>query len=162
MHSQMNEDRTKSGSETSPTQSEQVGVPSTPGSASPSQEDNYQRPQQVNESLTFTTVPDSNNGKTKQVDWTDERGMKHRVTLPSRANNDSAPRGILVGPPDLSTLRLPEDIEVKLSNELASRGLFQYSDISRHRDQAQAAILASIRLDVDLLMAAYFNQNSKQ
>lgn len=95
----------------------------------------------------------------RQIDSTDARGLQRRIELPDDASDDEINAGILVGPPDLSPLDLPPDLEVRLNAELWNRGLFTYADVLRKRNELLAAWQAVLRVDVTRLMALYAGSN---
>lgn len=55
--------------------------------------------------------------------------------------------GIRIGPPDLESLNLPLEIEVKLNNQLFERNLITWSDVRQRPDEIKAALSAALKLD---------------
>lgn len=89
------------------------------------------------------------------VDYRDAEGRTVRVLLPEEADDSDAPIGLVVGPPDLTALGLPTAIEVRLNNELHSRGLFTLHDARRRFRDLEAAVRAALRFEVSRVMAMY-------
>lgn len=89
-----------------------------------------------------------------KVDYQDESGRKWVVLVPQGREEDAA-MGIPVGPPDLKSLELPEEIEIRLNNLLHARGMLTWNDIRHNIPGVKAAILAAIRLDVTRLTNLY-------
>lgn len=85
---------------------------------------------------------------------------KYSVVVPDGAPENTWKYGIVVGPPDLSELGLPYDIEVRLHNELHNRGLIKLADASRGPQNLQGAIMAALRVDVQRLLQIYEEANS--
>lgn len=89
------------------------------------------------------------------VDWSDDDGRRHRVQVPEGCPEDMYPEGIPVGPPSLASLALPLQIEVRLHNQLHSRGLFSARDALRRPGELQAALQAALKLDVQTLQTLF-------
>lgn len=83
-------------------------------------------------------------------------GKKYRVQVPDEAAEELWQYGIVLGPPDLSSLGLPPSIEVRLHNELHVRGLITREDLAR-RSPADivAAIQSALKLDAQGVIALY-------
>lgn len=88
----------------------------------------------------------------KRVEYKDADGRLSQRLIPADAPDEEASAGVLVGPPPLTALGLPLEIEVRLSNELYYRGLFTEQDLKRRRVDAAAAVMAACRLDVDRIL----------
>jgi hypothetical protein len=69
--------------------------------------------------------------------------------------------GIVLGPPDLTGLRLPEAVAVRLHNELHSRGLLTEQDARRRPAEVYAALQAAYRTDVAALLSIYAAQDEE-
>lgn len=91
----------------------------------------------------------------KFVNYEDTKGRLSIREIPDDKPLAHARYGVLVGPPDLSSLNLPEEVEVRLNNELFNRGLLTLSDARRRPAELEAALKAALKLDVQALMAAY-------
>lgn len=63
--------------------------------------------------------------------------------------------GIVIGPPDLSHLGLPQEIETKLSNELYARGFITKKDVMRNRQELTYALISAFGITVDKIMECY-------
>lgn len=66
-------------------------------------------------------------------------------------------QGLVIGPPDLSSLHLPEDVEIALNNELFARGLITQRDTIKGRQEIFAALQAAFAISVDKIMRCYTN-----
>lgn len=92
----------------------------------------------------------------RTAQYEDTEGRRRRVLLPETLTDEEAEMGIPNGPPLLTALQLPADIEVKLHNELFNRGLFTLRDIRKAgRPAIQAALMAALSLDVERVLALY-------
>ncbi|MDP2661366.1 MAG: hypothetical protein Q8R28_11630 [Dehalococcoidia bacterium] len=91
----------------------------------------------------------------QEVDFTDDDGRIHRVTVPAGCPEDMYSEGIPVGPPSLASLELPLPIEVRLHNQLHDRGLFRKADVLRRPQELQAALQRALRLDVQTIQSLY-------
>lgn len=85
----------------------------------------------------------------------DESGRKKYVLLPEGVSENEADKGIPVGPPDFTELGLPEELEVRLNNELFNRGIIEVKDALRGRDQIQAALMSVLKVDAGRVVEAY-------
>jgi hypothetical protein len=90
----------------------------------------------------------------RRIEYRDSDGRLSLRLIPYDAPDEDAVYGVLVGPPPLTGLGLPLEIEVKLQNELYHRGLLTEKDIRKRRYDAAAAVMAACRLDVDRILAA--------
>lgn len=99
---------------------------------------------------------------TKVVDYTDKVGRNYKSVLPVEAPLSHAGRGILVGPPDLTPLGLPEAMKVRLHNELVARGLVDYSTVRSHMTDVVSAIMHTFGVDAQTIVALYYqNEGGK-
>lgn len=91
---------------------------------------------------------------TEPVIYEDETGRIWTVLVPV-GHPDEAAMGLVVGPPDLSHLSLPESIAVRLHNELHARGLLTLRDLKGREVEVQAALSAAMRVDTQTIISAY-------
>ena len=90
-----------------------------------------------------------------QVEYVDDDGRKWAVKVPE-GEEDNANMGIPIGPPDLSELGLPIDVEVRLHNQLYNRGLFTLRDIrGRRQNEIFAAIQSALNVDVSKVTSLF-------
>lgn len=89
----------------------------------------------------------------KRASWTDSDGRNKVVLIPE--DSDQAEMGIPVGPPPLTELGLPLDIEVRLNNELANRGILTAVDALKNRAEISLAIQSVLKVDTDRIVQAY-------
>ena len=82
-------------------------------------------------------------------------GKKYRAVVPDQADRETWQYGIPVGPPDLSELDLPVEIEVRLHNELFVRGLITLADVRRNMSSLQGALQAALRVDAQMIVQLY-------
>lgn len=91
----------------------------------------------------------------RQASYEDARGRKWAVLLPEGAPDVDAPMGLRLGPPSLESLDLPEDVEVRLHNQLFERGLFTEADIKTRRQHIFGALQATFKVDTGRIVALY-------
>lgn len=91
----------------------------------------------------------------KRAVYKDDRGMFRVVMLPDNVSEDEAPHGIPLGPPNLSELGLPEEMEVRLSNELYYRDILTPVDAVKNRAGIASAIQSVLKLDADRIVTLY-------
>lgn len=91
----------------------------------------------------------------REVTYKDALGRLSKVQIPSNAPDSDARYGIPIGPPDISSLNLSPDVEVKLNNELFHRGLFTEKDVSSRRMDVLAALQRALAVDVGKLIDLY-------
>ncbi len=98
----------------------------------------------------------------QEVDWTDADGRRWRVRVPAGCPADMYPAGIPVGPPALSALREAHgwsiEFEVRLHNELHSRGLYTPRDVLARPRDVTAALQAAYRCDMQAIQRHFFNE----
>lgn len=90
-----------------------------------------------------------------QVVEIEKLGKKYKALVPDNDPPELWQYGIIVGPPDLSSLDLPPSIEVRLHNELYVRGLITKNDIKLRLRDLGLAIQFALGLDVQTLAALY-------
>ena len=86
---------------------------------------------------------------------TDDEGRKTAVQVPDGAPEKTWGQGILLGPPDLSSLGLREDLTTRLHNELFNRGIIRRSDARARRADVYAALMATLRVDAESIITLY-------
>jgi hypothetical protein len=91
----------------------------------------------------------------QRIEYTDDDGYKKIVELPDSASNEEAAYGILIGPPDLDELDLPERLKIKLNNELFDRGLITYEDVKSQHQSISSALKAVFKADVVAIVNLY-------
>lgn len=92
-------------------------------------------------------------------EWTDSEGRKWIVNVPEECPEDMVSLGIPVGPPSLARLGLPLDIEVRLHNQLANRGLVTKRDFEARPRDVVAAIQTAFRVDMQTLHTIYNDES---
>lgn len=97
----------------------------------------------------------------REVTYTDERGRQWLVQIPDRAPDSDASMGIVVGPPSLESLELPEEFEIRLHNALYARNLFREGDVRRRRPEVVGALMVAFRLTAGRIVELYSSQASK-
>lgn len=96
----------------------------------------------------------------KEVTYTDKRGRKFYTMIPNDAPPSEAQHGVLIGPPSLENLKLPVALEVALNNQLHARRILTAADAKHRRQELFAAWQAALRVDTDILLAEYVNQEA--
>lgn len=94
------------------------------------------------------------NGPLVNADYEDDEGRWWRVRVPLGSEGQEA-MGIPVGPPDLSSLGLPDGISIRLHNQLFHRGLFTKANLRGRGQEIFAAIQAAYRVDSAAVTALY-------
>lgn len=92
----------------------------------------------------------------RPVDWTDYDGRTWRSLIPEAQPDSSAPYGVPVGPPDLSSLGLPDSLTTRLHNELHRRQLWSWPILKHRRTDLEAAIRAAYSLSTASIVAVYY------
>lgn len=82
-------------------------------------------------------------------------GKRYKVQVPDEAEEHLWQYGVVLGPPDLSSLGLPPSIEVRLHNELHVRGLITKADLARRTPDVVAAIQTALKLDAQRVIDLY-------
>lgn len=80
-------------------------------------------------------------------------GRNYYVLVPD-GETDTA-RGVITGPPDLSSLNLPEDVEERLHNELFVRGMKNKRVANKRRDEVFASLQAAFSVNTDKILECY-------
>lgn len=93
----------------------------------------------------------------KEASYTDEKGRKWATQLPDNAVDVDAEMGIPLGPPSLEGLHLPEELEVRLHNQLFARRIFTHSQAESNKLGIQAAMQAVLKLDILHIVTIYRN-----
>lgn len=88
-----------------------------------------------------------------ECDYEDENGYCWRVRVPEDCEDPSM--GIPVGPPDLTPLGLPPDLQRTLHNQLHARGLFTRRDLRGRMREIQAALQATYKVDAQIVTGLY-------
>lgn len=81
----------------------------------------------------------------KQVEYEAPDGRLYAVLIPEDAPDSAARMGIVVGPPELDSLSIPNELMVAVHNQLYHRKIFTYGDARRHRGDIQLAILTALK-----------------
>lgn len=82
----------------------------------------------------------------REASYTDAVGRRWAVLLPDDLPDSDARLGFPLGPPALGRLGLPEDLEVRLHNELFARRIFTEADVRRTSDII-AALQAAYKVE---------------
>lgn len=85
-------------------------------------------------------------GRLVQRQHQDDTGRIWTMLVPEHETN--AALGISLGPPDTTELGLPEDIAVRLHNQLNQRRVFTFADGKHRINEIEAALKAALRVDV--------------
>lgn len=75
--------------------------------------------------------------------------------LPNGSEGEAPEIGVPVGPPDTSGLGLPEDVAVRLHNQLVARGLLETKNLRGRTQELFAALQAAYKVDVIKLRNLY-------
>ena len=96
----------------------------------------------------------------RQVTFVDARGRKWARLLPLPAPDSDAEWGIPIGPPPLTSLGLPGEVEVALHNQLFERGILTERDAKRGRLEIESALRAALRVDAGRVFDLYRGQEA--
>lgn len=91
----------------------------------------------------------------KEVEYTDDRGRLFKVLIPESDNVEKARHGIVIGPPELDDLGLPESVMIALHNQLYYRGLFTLKEVNRRRMDVIGALQAALGVNVERIINIY-------
>lgn len=94
------------------------------------------------------------NGPLVNADYEDEDGRWWRVRVPLGSEGQAA-MGIPVGPPDVSSLGLPDAVSIRLHNQLFHRGLFTKVNLRGRSQEVFAAVQAAYKVDSGAVTALY-------
>ncbi len=89
-----------------------------------------------------------------RVTYEDAEGRRWMVEVPFGQEGE-AEMGIPVGPPDLSSLGLPEEMEIRLHNQLFHRGLLARRDLRGRGQEVFAAYQAALGVSTAAIMSLY-------
>jgi hypothetical protein len=95
----------------------------------------------------------------QRVSYIDPNGMKKVVLLPEGAPESEAARGIPVGPPDLSSLGLPYETQVRLNNELHARGIIDEFSATRGRQDIVLALMSVFKVDANSIVELFVGKD---
>lgn len=88
--------------------------------------------------------------------YEDDTGRVWTMLVPQRETNPAL--GIPVGPPDTTELGLPEELAVRLHNQLNQRRVFTFVDGKHRINEIEAALKAALRVDVMKVLNALQSQ----
>ena len=94
----------------------------------------------------------------KQSSYVDEEGRLYAVLLPNGTGEENAAKGLPLGPPSLEVLGLPEEVEIRLHNELFSRQIFTTKDVRKRRIDVFGALQAAFKVDTERIVQIYLAQ----
>lgn len=89
------------------------------------------------------------------VTYVDGFDRKTVAEVPDGSPESQWKWGITVGPPDLSPLGLPEEVQTRLHNELYHRGIIRRGDARARRADVHAALMAALRVDSERIIQLY-------
>jgi len=90
----------------------------------------------------------------KRVEYTDKSGFKYIMLVPD-GREDEAAKGILLGPPDLGSLKLPKRVQKELNRQLYDQGIITWKDARHNRRAVELAVKAALKFDVDTILNLY-------
>lgn len=91
---------------------------------------------------------------TVQVEYVDETGRHWAVLVPD-GHEDEAAQGVVIGPPDVRVLGWPEEIALRVHNELYARRILTLRDARAKAAEIGAALAAALRADIQTVQALY-------
>lgn len=87
----------------------------------------------------------------KRLTYTDGDGRKFLVLMPDNMPESQISKGVRLGPPDLSFLHLPIDVEIRLNNQLFARGIIETPNLA----EINNALHAALKVDAQAIAALY-------
>lgn len=94
---------------------------------------------------------------TRVIRWQDDFGRWYRVLIPVGAPDDHAENGLVLGPPDLSSLNLPLDVAIRLHNALEGRGIITARDAERNPEEIRRALHAALKVSTQAVQGIYLS-----
>jgi len=91
----------------------------------------------------------------RETTYVDNEGRQWAVLLPEEVPDSLAVQGVPIGPPSLSALNLPIDIEVRLHNQLFARHLLTEREVRARPEDVMGALMAALKVDKQKLIAVY-------
>lgn len=91
----------------------------------------------------------------KVVQHKTKDGFLFDVIVPEGSPAKHTEFGVRVGPPDLSNLGLPKEVERRLNNALYARKLFTVRDVKNRRQDVVSAWQAVLAVDVSRIVETY-------
>lgn len=82
-------------------------------------------------------------------------GRKTLVEIPDGKPDSHARYGVVIGPPDLSALGLPSEIEIRLHNELFARGILTHRDAKKRRQEIVNALHSVFAVNAERILNIY-------
>lgn len=86
-------------------------------------------------------------------DYEDQLGRKFKVLV--KDENDDPAYGHILGPPFLDELELPEEIMVRLHNELFARNIITKKDARRRLSDIVGALMSALKVDATKIAELY-------
>ena len=93
----------------------------------------------------------------RETSYTDSKGRHQAVSLPEGLPDSAASLGLPVGPPCLESLGLPQEVEVRLHNQLFARRIFTAREAQARRQDVFAALQASYKVDAQRIIQVYLD-----
>lgn len=97
----------------------------------------------------------------REASYTDSLGRKWAVWLPDGLTDADASMGLPLGPPPLTPLGLPQDIEIRLHNELYARRIFTAEDAERRKPDIISALQATLKIEARKILDLFYNDGDE-
>lgn len=88
-------------------------------------------------------------------EYTDANGRRWAVMVPDGCPDNMTRSGVPIGPPSLTRLGLPLEVEVRMHNQLLERGILTKRDFEARPRDVMAALQATYRVDLATLHTIY-------
>lgn len=85
----------------------------------------------------------------------EREGRKYKVQVPENAAESTWQYGIVIGPPDMTSLGLPASVTTKLHNELFNRGIITSKDVRKKSNEVFGALQAAFSVDTSRIVELY-------
>lgn len=91
----------------------------------------------------------------RRVTHVDSSGRKIVVEVPDGAPKANYAYGVRIGPPNLISLGLPTEQEIRLHNQLYERGLIEAKDVKGRMQDIFGALQAAFQVDSTNIVNLY-------
>lgn len=85
----------------------------------------------------------------------EQDGLKYKAQVPDGTPESMWNAGIIIGPPDLTSLGLPPSVKARLHNELYVRGLITVKDVRKRMHDVQGALQSALKVSASEIAELY-------
>lgn len=98
----------------------------------------------------------------RAIEYIDHDGRLWARGLPDDVPDSQAKVGVPLGPPPLTSLGLPKQIEIRLHNQLYNRHILTERDARTRFNEVRAALQAALGVDAAAILAVYSGTGDKE